>query len=198
MRCPNCQAEVSETAKYCHDCGHEIGSEDSPGEKNPVDKMDSELLRPLSGFRRNLSTELAARQAEMRTLVKFKELLEHRTYQPSQIIIHKGDRSRDLFFLTEGLVEISTEEPTGNVILNEVEAPDIIGDIAFLSGFPRTATAQAKTPVRLFALRYQDFRDLFHESPEWVQPLLTSFVGGIKNLHSKIKRLERKVSERDI
>jgi len=184
-----------ETAHYCNNCGHELGSEGTPDEKTPADKAASELLRPLSGFRRNLSTELAARQAEMRTLVKLKDLLKHRTYQPGEIIIHKGDKSRDLFFLTEGLVEISTEEPTGNVILNEVEAPDIIGDIAFLSGFPRTATARARTPVKIFALRYQDFRDLFHELPEWVQPLLTSFVGGIKTLHSKIKRLERKVSE---
>ncbi len=195
MKCPNCQAEMSEGAKYCNDCGHELVSESIPAEKRPEEKVASELLRPLSGFRRNLSTELAARQAEMRTLVKFKELLEDRTYQPGEVIIHKGDKSRDLFFLTEGMVEISTEELTGNVILNEVESPDIIGDIAFLSGFPRTATARAKTPVRLFALRYEDFRDLFHEFPDWVQPLLTSFISGIRTLHNKTRKLERKVSE---
>ncbi len=195
MKCSNCHTEISETAKYCSDCGHELGSESPPTEKKPVDKVASGLLRPLSGFRRNLSTELAARQAETRMLFKLNELLENRTYQPGEIIIHKGDKSRDLFFLTEGLVEISIDEPNGNVILNEIESPDIIGEIAFLSGFPRTATALARTKVRLFVLRYQDFRDLFHEVPEWVQPLLTSFVSGIRTLHSKIKRLDRKVSE---
>jgi CRP-like cAMP-binding protein len=195
MKCPNCQAETGETARYCNHCGHDLESQRTPDGNLSPDGAAADILRPLSGFRRNLSTELAARQAEMRILVKFNELLELRTYQPGEIIIHKGDKSRDLFFLTEGLVEISTDEGTGNVILNEIESPDIIGDIAFLSGFPRTATALAKTKVRLFVLKYQDFRDLFRESPDWVQPLLTSFVSGIRTLHSRIKRLERKVSE---
>ena len=186
---------MSETANSCTVCGHKLGSENLPAEKRSEEKAASKLLRPLSGFRRNLSTELAARQAEMRTLVKFKELLEERTYQPGDIIIEKGDKDRDLFFLTEGFLEITTEEPTGNVILNEVEAPDIVGDIAFLSGFPRTATARAKSPVRLFLLKYRDFKELFHEFPDWVQPLLASFVGGIRTLHNRIKRLEQTVSD---
>ena len=195
MICPNCQVELSDTVKFCTECGYEIGSEHFPADKRPEKGAASKLLRPLSGFRRNLSTELAARQAEMRTLVKFRDLLKEKTYEPGEIIIEKGDKGRDLFFLTDGILEISTEEPTGNILLNEVEAPDIVGDIAFLSGFPRTATAQAKTPVRLFVLRYEDFKDLFHEFPDWVQPLLTSFVSGIKTLHIKIRRLERNLSE---
>jgi CRP-like cAMP-binding protein len=128
-------------------------------------------------------------------LEELNALIESRTYEPGEVIIHKGDTSRDLLFLTEGLVEISTKKEDGNLILNHVEPPYILGDIAFLSGFPRTATARAKTRVKVFVLRFEKLKSLFKEFPEWVHPFLTSFASGIKSLHYRIAELKRDMRE---
>lgn len=104
-------------------------------------------------------------------------------------MIQKGEIKRDLFFLTEGLVEISRKEGDEEFILNEIEPPYILGEIAFLFGVPRTATAIAKTEVRAFVLKYEDLRDLLQDLPEWIHPLLTSLASGIKSLHYKTKKL---------
>ena len=110
-------------------------------------------------------------------------------------MIHKGEMKRDLFFLTEGLVEISRKEGDEEFILNEIEPPYILGEIAFLFGMPRTATAIAKTEVRAFVLKYEDLRDLLKDLPEWIHPLLTSLASGIKSLHYKAKKLETTLLE---
>ena len=206
MKCPNCEVQLSENDNYCSECGNSLrsgeqiqsqsdASESSPKRNFRESGAADGVLKPLSGFRRTLSTELVARQTELRTLLRFNGLIEKRTYKQEEVIIHKGEKNRDLIFLTEGLIDITKEEEDGNLVLNEIKPPYILGDIAFLSGIPRTATAVAKTEAKMFVLKYEDFKDLFKKSPGWVQPLLTSFVSGIRSLHYEREKLERKISE---
>ncbi len=203
MKCPQCQGKLIENANYCSDCGYNLRSEEDVRSHSDdlqssavTGRSDTEdALRRPSGFRRTLSTDLVERQTELRTLLEFNALIESRTWQPGEVIIHKGDKSRDLFFLTEGSVEISTQQEDGNLVLAEIESPSIIGDIAFLSGFQRTATAKARTHTKMFILKYENLRNLFKELPEWFHPLLTSLVSGIKSLHYQIAELKKEVSE---
>ncbi len=199
MRCSSCQAELTGEPKYCSECGHNIKSGahiPSPASSSGLSVQEDLIasggegvLKPPSGLSRTLSTEMVARQMELRTLVKLSTLIQSRTYQPGEVMIQKGEMNRDLFFLTEGLVEISRKEGDEEFILNEIEPPYILGEIAFLFGMPRTATAIAKTEVRAFVLKYEDLRDLLQDLPEWIHPLLTSLASGIKSLHYKTKKL---------
>ena len=207
MRCPGCQAEFVEEPNYCSECGYNIKS----GEHIPSSISSSGLsaqqedltagsigkgeLKTPSGFRRTLSTELLEKQTELRTLLGLNSLIESRTYKPGEVIIQKGEMKKDLFFLTEGHVKISNKEGGKEIILDEIESPYILGDIAFLSGVARTVTAAAKTEVKTFVLKYEDLRELFKGSLSWIHPLLTSFASGIKSLHHKTKSLERKLLE---
>lgn len=206
MKCPKCQDELAQDVKFCSECGYDIRSGESVRARPHSSRFSSErdlaegteagdALKPLSGFRRTLSTELVERQAELRTLIALNALIEGRTYRPGEVMIHQGETKRDLIFLIDGTVEISKKEGDGSLLLNEIEPPYILGDIAFLSGIPRTATARAKTEVNAFVLKYKDFRDLFKNSPEWLYPLLTSFVSRIKSVHDRAKELERRVQE---
>jgi len=206
MKCPRCQTQTAKSAKYCSECGFNVKTEVDTSALNPSSGLSAQedltgsstgegALKPPSGFRRTLSTELVARQTELRTLLRLSTLVESQSYGPGEVMIHKGEKKRDLYFLTEGVVEISRKEGGGDLILDEVEAPNILGDIAFLSGTPRAVTVVAKTEVKTFVLKYEDFSDLFKGPLSWVHPLLTSFGSGIKSLHHKTKILERKLLE---
>lgn len=138
-----------------------------------------------SGFTRTLSTDMLRKEMESELAQRVEALIEMRTYSAGGVIIRKGETNRDLLFLTDGVVEISTEQEDGKLILNQLTAPYVFGEIAFLIGSPRTATATAKTDVNAFILCYDKFKMIFKENPEWLQPLLTSFVNGIKALHFK-------------
>lgn len=155
-------------------------------------QKDTSLNLP-SGLRRTLSTELVTKQAELRTLMEINSLFKKRSWKPGEVIIQKGDMDRDLFILTKGVVEIWAEEQSGCLLLNEVDAPNILGDVAFLSGLPRTVTVKAKTEVKSFILKYENFISICKGTPEWLAPLVSSLVSGIKGLHYKIADLEDKI-----
>jgi len=199
MTCPECHTEVNDNANYCSGCGLDLRSEkntQTEPDKSTLSKSQRHLgtgaFRTLSGLRRTLSTEMIAREGELNALAKLNALIESRTHQQGDVIIQKGEKNRDLFFLTEGFVEISTKEKDGNIILNEFSAPNILGDIGFLFGFPRTATARAKTKVKVYILKYEKMMQEISEFPDWLSPLLSSFVSGMKALHDEVKGLKRK------
>lgn len=120
--------------------------------------------------------------------------MERRTYQPGEIIIQRGELNRDLFFLTEGAVEVSTKEENGEVILNEMEPPQVFGDFAFYYGLPRTATVRAKTDVEVFILKYEKLKGPITELPELFKSIFTTFVGRIQERDKRIVDLTEEIS----
>lgn len=120
--------------------------------------------------------------------------MERRTYQPGEIIIQKGELNRDLFFLTEGAVEVSTKEENGEVILNEMEPPQVFGDFAFYFGLPRTATVRAKTDVEVFILKYEKLKGPITELPELFKPIFSTFVGRIQERDKRIVDLTEEIA----
>jgi len=205
MSCPNCHAELAGRPKYCGECGCHIesgspaaspasGPGAAPQQDLAAGGAEGALRRP-SGFSRTLSTELVSRQNELRTAVKLSTLIQSRNFKPGEVMIGQGETKRDLFFLTDGVVEISRKDGDTDLVLNEIEAPYILGDIAFLFGMPRTATAKAKTDVTVFVLKQEDLWELLKDLPPWVHPLLTSLASGIKSLHHKSGTLEKRLLE---
>ena len=207
MRCPKCQAELAGRPKYCGECGCNVQSGASPAalapgagapaQEDPAVGDGDEAVKLPVGFSRTLSTDLVAKQIEMRTLAKLSTLVQSRSYKPDEVIIRQGETSRDLFFLAEGVVAISRKGGDEELALNEIEPPYILGDVAFLFGMPRTATATAKTEVKAFVLKHDDLKDLLSDLPAWVHSLLTSLASDIKSLHHKSQTLEKRLSEAD-
>jgi len=66
--------------------------------------------------------------------------------------------------------------------------------VAFLFGMPRTASARAKTDVKVFVVRYDELKAMLKELPPWMHPLLTALASDMKSLHHKAETLEKRVS----
>lgn len=71
-----------------------------------------------------------------------------RTYPKGQVVCSEGDPGTDIFVLETGRVRVSRFASTGyEVVLAEVEAPAIFGELALIDGSPRAATVIAETDI---------------------------------------------------
>jgi CRP/FNR family cyclic AMP-dependent transcriptional regulator len=67
-----------------------------------------------------------------------------RQYEPGEMIVNIDDPSGDVWFVIEGAVRIQVRTPAGReLILSDVQAGDMFGEIAAIDGAPRTAAATA-------------------------------------------------------
>ena len=116
-------------------------------------------------------------------------------YKAGEIIVKKGEKTRDLFFLIEGIAEVFSTEEAGSFILNEMRPPEVFGDFAFFYGLPRTATVKAKTDAEVFILQYEASDYKVKELPELLKPIFESFIERIEKRDKKIAELKREISD---
>jgi hypothetical protein len=92
--------------------------------------------------------------------------LELATYGPGDILISEGDPGTSLFVITSGDVRAYVKQADGkNKMMREMGEGSFFGEIAVLSGKPRTATVTAKTPVEALILERKTLDEICKTHP---------------------------------
>jgi voltage-gated potassium channel len=93
-------------------------------------------------------------------LVEIVRALRPRTVPAGAVICRKGERGDQMFFIVEGRVSIATAAPV------ELGPGSFFGEMALVTGEPRSATVTAATTVSMLTLHSVDFQMLSSQSPE--------------------------------
>lgn len=92
--------------------------------------------------------------------------LELATYGPGDILILEGDPGTSLFVITSGVVRAFVRQADGkNKQVREMGEGSFFGEIAVLSGKPRTATVTAKTTVEALILERKTLDNICKTHP---------------------------------
>ena len=90
-------------------------------------------------------------------LVEVVRALRPRIVPAGAVICRKGDQ---MYFIVEGSVAVATANPV------EIGAGSFFGEMALITGEPRSATVTAATEVSLLSLYSVDFQMMSTNSPE--------------------------------
>jgi CRP/FNR family transcriptional regulator, cyclic AMP receptor protein len=85
-------------------------------------------------------------------------------------VIQAGEEDRALYLLTEGTVGVRL--PRGESAFKAIEAPAVVGEVAFFDGRPRSATLVAVTDVECARLDPDGFDRLSAAQPELARAML--------------------------
>src|ERR1051326_6626027 len=81
------------------------------------------------------------------------EMMNARELKQAETIFHYGDPGGEIFILRSGRGELFVESTEGEkIVLAENEPGDVIGELSFLDGGPRTATAVASEDTQMLVL----------------------------------------------
>lgn len=91
--------------------------------------------------------------------------LKERIYPPNTAIVREGAQGDSMFIIKDGKVEIKKKEPSLGIDLTiaTLETGACFGEMALLTGNPRSATVMAVVPTTVFVLDKKDFERLLHE-----------------------------------
>lgn len=93
-------------------------------------------------------------------LVEVVRALRPRIVPAGAVICRKGDKGDQMYFIVEGSVAVATANPV------EIGAGSFFGEMALITGEPRSATVTAATEVSLLSLYSVDFQMMSTNSPE--------------------------------
>jgi small-conductance mechanosensitive channel/CRP-like cAMP-binding protein len=101
---------------------------------------------------------------ELRVLVP---AVQSHQFGAGEVLMRQGDEGDTMYILRRGTVEILIRNAEGKEIrVNTLTKPHFIGEMALLTGEPRTATVRALTDVEVLEMNRDGLMRLFKEHPE--------------------------------
>ena len=85
-------------------------------------------------------------------------------------LVQAGEQDRALYLLTEGTVGVRLPRDEG--AFKTIDAPSVLGELAFFDGRPRSATLDAVTDVEVVRLDVAAFDSLLEHAPELAHAML--------------------------
>jgi len=87
-------------------------------------------------------------------------------FSPGQVICRQGDAADSFYLVRIGFVRVSEDRPGGELVLAYLARGGYFGEIALLSGTPRTATCTALDHVEAVRISAEDFHLMLDKFPE--------------------------------
>jgi CRP-like cAMP-binding protein len=90
-------------------------------------------------------------------------------------LTREGAGGWEFFVLVEGEADVLRDKQ----VVNELGPGDFIGEIALITGQPRTATVRTRGPARILVLTASAFRILMHDVPSIEDKVLSALAARI-------------------
>jgi len=87
-------------------------------------------------------------------------------FNPGQVICRQGEPADSFYLVRIGFVKVSEERPGGELVLAYLARGGYFGEIALLSGSPRTATCTALDHVEAVRISREDFELMLARFPD--------------------------------
>lgn len=114
-----------------------------------------------------------------------------------ELLFSEGDQSKSMFFLREGQIRVFKKKGSTAIEIDTIRSGQIIGELAFLDGNPRSASCEAISDSQLVEISGPTFTQTLLKMPDWVKLLLKTVVGRLRAASTKIKQLETAVTQVD-
>ena len=102
------------------------------------------------------------------------QMMDSRSFKQGQALFEYGDQGGEIFLLRHGCVEVYVESTDGEkLVLAENEAGDVVGELSFLDGGHRTATAVAREDTQALTMHRDRLLEFIDKHPHAAIDLLT-------------------------
>ncbi len=114
-----------------------------------------------------------------------------REYGDSEVICRQGERGEQMYVVQAGRAVVVREDGGGEVILGELKAGDIFGEMAIFDRQPRSATVRSKGNARVLTLDKRAFLRRVHEDPSLAFQILQKMSLRIRGLNEELSQLKQ-------
>lgn len=95
-----------------------------------------------------------------------------------------------MYLLKSGMIRLFTRRNTTLIEIDTVRAGQILGELAFLDGNPRSLSGEALTECELVEISGPMFMDVLGKAPDWLKILLKTVVGRLRAANTRLRQLE--------
>jgi CRP/FNR family transcriptional regulator, cyclic AMP receptor protein len=124
-------------------------------------------------------------------------MMDTRTFRQGETIFEYGDHGAEIYIVREGRVEIFVENTDGQkIVLTENERGDVLGELSFLDGGSRTATAVALEDTKTLTMDRDRLLEFIDKHPHAALDLMTVLGRRLRSTNELLRsQVTRNVNE---
>lgn len=111
--------------------------------------------------------------------------------QKGELLFGEGESSRSMYFVKSGIIRIFKKKGNASIEVATINSGQVLGELAFLDGMPRSASAEALTNCSLVEVSGATFTQTLSKLPDWLKLLLKTIVGRLRSSSTRIRQLEQ-------
>jgi CRP/FNR family cyclic AMP-dependent transcriptional regulator len=114
-------------------------------------------------------------------------------FKAGDLLFKEGDKGFAFYIIQEGKVEVfKTSEEGKKVVIGTVESGQPLGEFAFVTQSPRSASARVVADGFAIEVSADAYKKLFAELPEWASAIIESLIERLKSTnHLLLKQSEQ-------
>lgn len=129
-------------------------------------------------------------------LARIAHAMQKKEFHAKEFIVTQGEEGSSLFVVEEGLVNILVKDAKGkNRWVAHIPAGGFFGEMALLTGEPRTASVQAAGEVICYEIDKDDLLPIFQENPGLLEQISGMMAARKAQLHKIKKATAEKAQE---
>ncbi len=107
-----------------------------------------------------------------------------------EMLFNEGDASKSMYFVQSGMIRLFKKKGNSSIELGMIRKGEVIGEMGFLDGGARSASAEAIQDVELVEITNANLAEQLKILPPWLIVLLKTVVNRLRNANNKILQLE--------
>lgn len=116
---------------------------------------------------------------------------EIKELKKGDILFREGDTSDAMYVIKKGSVAITKAKGSSDIELAVLGPGEMLGEMAFFDGKPRSAGAKAKTDATIVRLPFSALYAQFKTFPEWLKAMVKTINSKLRDANARIKNLEQ-------
>ncbi len=107
-----------------------------------------------------------------------------------ELLFNEGDKSDAMYFVNNGTIRLFKKKGTSSIEIGMIHKGEVIGEMGFLDGGARSASAEAMYDTELSEINAPSMADQLKSLPQWLSVLLKTVVNRLRSANNKIRQLE--------
>ena len=116
--------------------------------------------------------------------------MEPKRLKRSELLFAENETSKSMYLIKSGMIRIFKKKGDSDIEIETLRAGQIVGELAFLDGNPRSASGEAITETELIEISGPAYQAALENTPEWMKILLKTIVGRLRTATTRLKQLE--------
>lgn len=112
-------------------------------------------------------------------------------------LFRDGDAPDFMYIVKSGQLAITKTKGTSEIVLAEIKAGNLVGEMAIFDKKPRSANVKAVKDSEVIALPYETLNQQLENLPVWVKAILRNLNDNLREANKRIKMLESSNPDED-